>query len=154
VLQDARVEEIESAIRSLGLFRAKARALKKMAQQLVNQFSSRVPSTMAELTRLSGVGRKTANVILGYAFDTPGVVVDTHVKRLARRLGLTQRIEPDKIEKDLMEILPRKDWTPVSHRLILHGRRVCQAMKPRCGECMLQDLCPWEGKSKVARHSS
>jgi endonuclease-3 len=145
-LQSAAVEEIERVIRSLGLFRSKARALKMMSGQLIQEFGSKVPSTMGELTCLKGVGRKTANVILGYAFGTPGVVVDTHVKRLARRLGLTQQVEADKIEKDLMELLPERGWTGFSHRLILHGRRVCQAMRPRCGECVLQDLCPWEGK--------
>jgi endonuclease-3 len=145
-LQNAAVQEIEEVIRSLGLFRTKARALKMMSGQLVQEFGSKVPSTMEELTRLKGVGRKTANVILGYAFGTPGVVVDTHVKRLAGRLGLTKQVEPDRIEQDLMKLLPDKEWTHFSHRLILHGRRVCQAMKPRCGECVLQDICPWEGK--------
>jgi len=145
-LRDAPVGEIENAIHSLGLFRTKARTLKRMARQLVHEFSSKVPATMAELTRLNGVARKTANVILGYAFGTPGVVVDTHVKRLAGRLGLTEHVEPDKIETDLMRLLPEGQWTNFSHRLILHGRRVCQAMRPRCRECILQDLCPWEGK--------
>lgn len=145
-LQNAAVQEIEEVIRSLGLFRTKARALKMMSGQLVQEFGSKVPSTMEELTRLKGVGRKTANVILGYAFGTPGVVVDTHVKRLAGRLGLTKQVEPDRIEQDLMKLLPDKQWTHFSHRLILHGRRVCQAMRPRCGDCSLQDLCPWEGK--------
>ncbi|MGH7845790.1 MAG: endonuclease III [Candidatus Binatia bacterium] len=145
-LQNATVQEIEGIIRSLGLFRSKARALKMMSGQLVQEFASKVPSRMEELTRLKGVGRKTANVILGYAFGTPGVVVDTHVKRLAGRLGLTKQVEPDRIEKDLMRLLPEKEWTHFSHRLIIHGRKVCRAMRPRCGECVLQDLCPWEGK--------
>lgn len=145
-LQDAPVEEIESVIHSLGLFHTKARTLKTMAAQLVEEFGSNMPSTMTELTRLKGVGRKTANVILGHAFRTPGVVVDTHVKRVASRLGLTKHAEPDKIERDLMELLPEKEWTHFTHRLILHGRRVCQAMRPRCLECTLHDLCPWEGK--------
>ncbi|HWP58131.1 MAG TPA: endonuclease III [Candidatus Acidoferrales bacterium] len=145
-LRDAPVDKLEGLIRSLGLFRAKARALKKMSAELVEKFGSKVPPTMQELTQLTGVGRKTANVILGYAFGTPGIVVDTHVKRLAGRLGLSAHAEPEKIERDLMKIIPRKEWTNFSHRLILHGRRVCHARKPRCEECNLRHLCPWEGK--------
>jgi endonuclease-3 len=145
-LSRASVQEIERMIRPLGLFRAKARALTCASQQLVQDYGARVPTTMAELTRLKGVGRKTANVILGHAFSIPGVIVDTHVKRVARRLDLTKHIEPDKIERDLMELLPATEWTSFSHRLILHGRKTCHARRPNCPACVLQDLCPWEGK--------
>lgn len=141
-LAQARTRDIKKVIRSLGLFRAKAKSLKECARQLVKEFGEKVPSTMEELTRLAGVGRKTANVVLGYAFDTPGVVVDTHCRRLSRRLGLTRQTEPDKIEKDLMRLLPPKQWTGFSHRLIVHGRRICHARKLSCLSCNLSDLCP------------
>jgi endonuclease-3 len=134
--------EIESLIRTLGLFRAKAKALKRCAQQLNDEFNGEVPSTMADLTRLAGVGRKTANVIRGHAFALPGIAVDTHCKRLARRLGLTLQDDPVKIEVDLAKILPSEHWTDFSHRLILHGRQVCHARKPACARCALRDLCP------------
>jgi endonuclease III len=141
-LSRAGVADIESMIRTLGLFRAKAKSLKRCAQQLVQEFNGAVPSTMEELTRLAGVGRKTANVMLGHAFNTPGIAVDTHCKRLAKRLGLTRHQDPVKIEKDLARILPPKEWTGFSHRLIFHGRRVCHARKPACERCQLKTLCP------------
>jgi len=141
-LSRAALTEIESIIRTLGLFRAKAKSLKRCAEQLVLEFAGVVPSTMEDLTRLAGVGRKTANVMLGHAFDTPGIAVDTHCKRLANRLGLTRQQDPVKIEKDLARILPPAEWTGFSHRLILHGRRVCNARKPACARCELASLCP------------
>jgi endonuclease III len=134
--------DIEQIIRTLGLFRAKAKSLKECARQLVEEFGGEVPTTMEELTRLAGVGRKTANVILGHAFDTPGIIVDTHCRRLSRRLGLTGQQDPTKIERDLSRLLPAKEWTGFSHRLIIHGRRVCHARKPTCYKCVLNDLCP------------
>ncbi len=134
--------EIEKLVRRLGLFRAKARSLRNCAKELVEKHAGEVPETMEELTGLSGVGRKTANVILGHAFGIPGIVVDTHCKRLSRRLGLTKREDPDKIEQDLLKLLPSHEWTGFSHRLILHGRRVCHARKPNCRDCVLNDLCP------------
>jgi endonuclease-3 len=133
---------IEGLIRTLGLFRAKAKSLQRCARQLVEEFGGKVPSTMAELTRLAGVGRKTANVMLGHAFDTPGIAVDTHCKRLSNRLGLTREQDPVKIERDLCRLLPPTEWTAFSHRLILHGRKVCFARKPACDRCQLSDLCP------------
>jgi endonuclease III len=138
----APTSDIESLIRSLGLFRAKARSLKRCAQQLVDEFHGEVPSAMEALTRLAGVGRKTANVIRGHAFDLPGIAVDTHCKRLSRRLGLTRRQEPIKIEQDLSRLLAPEEWTAFSHRLIVHGRAVCHARKPKCPECALRALCP------------
>jgi endonuclease-3 len=141
-LSRAPVADIESLIRTLGLFHAKAKSLKRCAQQLVEEFQSQVPATMAELTRLAGVGRKTANVILGHAYNQPGIAVDTHCKRLSRRLGLTRHEDPVKIEKDLARILPPAQWTDFSHRLILHGRRICHARKPACRKCELNELCP------------
>ncbi len=142
----ALIHEIERLIKPLGLFHSKARALQSAALQLTQEFGGTIPSTMAELTRLRGVGRKTANVVLGHAFGIPGVVVDTHVKRVAGRLGLSRHAEPQNIERDLMRLMPRADWTSFSHRLILHGRKTCKARRPNCKDCCLDDLCRWEGK--------
>jgi len=141
-LSRASLADIESCIRTLGLFRAKAKSLKRCAEQLVRDHQSEVPSAMEELTKLAGVGRKTANVIRGHAFGQPGIAVDTHCRRLSRRLGLTRQRDPVKIEADLARILPPTEWTHFSHRLIIHGRRVCFARKPACPRCTLNDLCP------------
>jgi endonuclease-3 len=141
-LAHASTDEIENVIRSLGLFRAKARALKQCAGQLLEKFASNVPFTMQELTQLTGVGRKTANVILGHAFGAPAMIVDTHCRRVARRLAFTREQDPGKIERDLSRLLPPSAWTSFSHRLILHGRRVCFARKPDCVRCVLLDACP------------
>lgn len=141
-LSQAPIADIEALIRRLGLFRAKAKSLNRCAQQLVEEFDGQVPSTMAQLTRLAGVGRKTANVILGHAFATPGIAVDTHCRRLARRLGFTRQLDPGKIEHDLARLLAPDQWTGFSHRLILHGRAVCHARKPACQQCLLRELCP------------
>ena len=141
-LSRASTLDVEVLIRTLGLFRAKAKSLQRCAQQLVEEFEGQVPATMAELTTLAGVGRKTANVILGHAFATPGIAVDTHCKRLSNRLGLTRNQDPTKIEADLGRLLPPEEWTGFSHRLIIHGRRVCHARKPDCGICALRQWCP------------
>lgn len=134
--------DLERIIRPLGLYRAKAKVLKNCSRVLSEQFGGKVPSTMAELTRLAGVGRKTANVIRGHAFHAPAVIVDTHCRRVSRRLGLTRHNDPDKIERDLSRLLPQGEWTGFSHRLIFHGRQVCFARNPRCASCVLLDLCP------------
>jgi endonuclease-3 len=147
----ASTQEIEKHIRRLGLFRAKAKSLQRCARQLVEEFHGEVPSTMEDLTRLAGVGRKTANVILGHAFETPGIAVDTHCRRLSNRLGLTRHQDAAKIEKDLCRLLPPEEWTAFSHRLIIHGRKVCLARKPACDRCKLSDLCP---SSSVATATS
>lgn len=141
-LAHASLTEIENIIRSLGLFRAKARSLKACARQLVEQFNGEVPATMDQLTTLAGVGRKTANVILGHAFDSPGIIVDTHCKRVSRRLGLTRSEDPVQVERDLSGLLPARQWTAFSHRLIIHGRRICHARKPDCKACVIQQHCP------------
>jgi endonuclease-3 len=138
----APLAQIEKSIRRVGLFHAKALALKQCARQLIEYHAGEVPATMEELTRLAGVGRKTANVILGHAFGIPGIIVDTHCKRVSRRLGLTGHEDPNKIEQDLMKLLPPEEWTGFSHRLILHGRRICHARKPDCKNCVVNDLCP------------
>ena len=141
-LAGANLVEIQRMIHSTGFFRSKAKAIQGCARVIERDFGGRVPDNMEDLVKLPGVGRKTANVVLGSAFGTPGVVVDTHVRRVARRLGLTEAFDPGKIELDLMRLLPKKDWTPFSHRLIFHGRRICGARKPRCAECPVGRLCP------------
>jgi endonuclease-3 len=142
-LADAEPEELENIIRSTGFFRNKTKSLIGMARAVVERHRGEIPATMPELTKLPGVGRKTANVVLGNAFDTNvGVVVDTHVARLSLRLGLTRQIDPVKIEIQLMKLFPRKVWAQLSHLLIFHGRRVCIARSPRCEMCVLNDICP------------
>lgn len=139
----ADLTELEELIRTTGFFRNKARSLKGLGQALTTEHSGEVPRTMKELNALPGVGRKTANVVLGNAFGIDeGVVVDTHVQRLSGRLGLTEQKSPEKIELDLMKLVPRTDWTLWSHLLILHGRDVCKARRPKCEQCVLLDLCP------------
>lgn len=135
--------DVERLIRSTGFFRAKAKALVGMARALVDRHGGAVPRTLAELVPLPGVGRKTANVVLGVAFGAPeGVVVDTHVQRLSQRLGLSRHSEPVEIERDLMRLYPQALWDPLSHTLIFHGRRVCTARKPACAACPASQLCP------------
>jgi endonuclease-3 len=135
--------ELEEDIRPTGFYHNKARALQGMARALLEEHGGEVPRNMAELVALPGVGRKTANVVLGNAFGVDeGIVVDTHVRRVSQRLGLTTSQDPEKIEQDLMAAVPREDWTIFSHLLILHGRRVCKARKPDCPSCVLNDICP------------
>ncbi len=139
---EADVGELEKAIQSTGFFRNKTRNIMACCRILVDQHGGEVPGTMEELVPLPGVGRKTANVILGNAFGVPGITVDTHVGRLSRRLGLTLEEDPVKVERDLMALIPRKDWTIFSHRMIFHGRQVCFARKPNCAGCLLAKVCP------------
>src|SRR6266849_3316035 len=139
---EANPRELETAIQSTGFFRNKARNIIACCRKLVEEYDGQVPGTMEELVHLPGVGRKTANVILGNAFDVPGITVDTHVRRLSQRLGLTTQNDPEKIERDLMQVLPKKDWTMFSHRMIFHGRQVCFARKPNCSGCILNKICP------------
>lgn len=149
-LAAANQAEVEAIIRSTGFFRNKAKNIRACCAAIVERFGGEVPSTLDDLVTLPGVGRKTANVVLGGAFTTPGITVDTHVGRLSRRLGLTRHRDPVKVELALMEIVPRPDWTDFSHRLILHGRRVCVARKPRCEKCGIADLCPKIGVKGLA----
>ena len=136
-------EDVEDLIRSTGFFRNKAKSLIGMATAVAAEHGGRIPDTMDGLTHLPGVGRKTANVVLGNAFDrNEGIVVDTHVTRLSERLGLTRARTAEKIEQSLMPLFPRQRWTILSHLLIEHGRRVCVARSPRCNECVLADICP------------
>lgn len=135
--------ELEKDISSVNFFRNKAKSIQTTARLLLEKHNGELPRTLEELTQLAGVGRKTANVVLGTAFGIPtGVVVDTHVARLTQLLELTKHKDAEKIEQDLMELLPKKEWIDFSHRLIWHGRRVCKARKPNCSECSLESLCP------------
>jgi len=138
----APIQELETDIRSTGFFRNKAKALKGCSAALVERFDGRVPATMDALLTLPGVGRKTANCVLGAVFDVPGVVVDTHVKRLATRLGLSAHSQPDRIEADIQELLPRTHWRRFSDLLIFHGRAICKARKPLHAACAVMGICP------------
>jgi len=142
-LARAKPAAVEAIIKPTGFFRNKTKSLIGMAQAVVADHAGRIPSSMEELRTLPGVGRKTANVILGNAYGiNEGVTVDTHVGRVSRRLGLTKHDDPEKVEQDLMKLVPRDDWALFSHLLIFHGRRICVARKPKCGECALAGMCP------------
>ena len=134
--------ELEEILRPTGFFRAKAESVTKLGAALVDRFGGVVPGRLEDLVTLPGVGRKTANVVLGNAFDVPGITVDTHFGRLARRFAWTTSEDPVQVEKEVGELVPRKDWTMLSHRMIFHGRRVCHAKKPACGACSVRRDCP------------
>jgi endonuclease III len=138
----APIEDIEEAIKSTGFYRNKAKNIKGCCEGLINMYGGNIPRTLNEMIKLPGVGRKTANCVLGAAYDIPGVVVDTHVKRLAMRMGLTESDNPDKIEADIQKILPEERWRRFSDILIYHGRAVCNARKPAHDKCAVADLCP------------
>ena len=150
-LAGARLEDLEEILHSLGFFRAKARSLAGIGMALTERFAGEVPGTLEELVTLPGVGRKTANVVLGNAFGVPGITVDTHVGRLARRLGWTRNTDPVKVEADIADLLPPEEWTMACHRLIFHGRRVCTARRPACETCGIVDLCPRIGVGAPSR---
>jgi len=142
-MASAATEDIESTIARLGMYRQKARHIRGLSQVLLEQYQGQVPSSLEELVKLPGVGRKTANVVLGVAFGSPeGVVVDTHVQRLSQRLGFSSETQPVGIEQDLMTLFGREKWDIISHTLIFHGRRCCTARSPACGACPVQQLCP------------
>lgn len=141
--------ELESMIASTGFFRSKANSIIGLSQKLLTEFNGEVPPRLEDLVTLPGVGRKTANVVLGNAFDVPGLTVDTHFGRLARRFGWTRSDDPVKVEAEVAELIPQKDWTLLSHRLIWHGRRICHSRKPACGVCPLSQLCPSFGMGEI-----
>lgn len=141
----AKPETLENDIRSTGFYKNKARSIIKCCKVIFEKYKGKIPATMEELVALGGIGRKTANVILGNAFGIPGITVDTHVKRVAYRLALTKNQDPVKIEYDLMELVPKKEWTQFSHLMIFHGRYTCMARKPLCAECVLESHCPQVG---------
>ncbi len=137
--------DIEELIHSTGFFRAKARNIKGLAIKIESEFNGKVPRTLDELVTLPGVGRKTANVVLGHAFDTPGITVDTHFGRLSRRFHWSHSMDPVKVEHDVAALIPQKEWTNLSQRMIWHGRRICHSRKPACGACPLAKICPSVG---------
>jgi endonuclease-3 len=141
-LAGAPTADVEEVLQSTGFFRQKTKSVQGMSRKLLDDFGGEVPHALEDLVTLPGVGRKTANVIRSVAMDEPGLPVDTHVLRLSKRLGLTSEVDPVKVERDLNAMLPPKDWGLFSERVILHGRRVCDAKKPRCDECVLNDFCP------------
>ena len=141
----ADIAVIEELIHSTGFFRGKARRLKGSAVKIMNEYGGEVPADLTELVKLPGVGRKTANVVLGNAFGIPGLTVDTHFGRLSRRFGWSQETDPVKVENDVAKLIPEKEWTLLSHKLIWHGRRICHSRKPECGICPLAKLCPSAG---------
>ena len=149
VLAAATQEEVEPYVQSLGFYRAKARSIIGLSRALDSEYNGQVPADLEKLVKLPGVGRKTANVVLGNAFGTPGLTVDTHFGRLARRLGFTREEEPEKVERDVQELFEPRDWTQLSHRLVYHGRRICHARKPACGVCPIADLCPSYGEGET-----
>jgi endonuclease-3 len=148
-LAAARLPDVESIVRSTGFFRSKARSITGLARAVVEQHGGRLPESMDALVVLPGIGRKTANVILGNAFGrNEGVVVDTHIGRLSRRLGFSRHDDPVKVERDLMALFPKRSWTLLAHLLIWHGRRTCAARAPKCDGCRLADLCPSAGRAR------
>jgi endonuclease-3 len=152
-MAEAAPSELERLIQPTGFFRQKTKSILSAAQDLVTRFGGRVPDTLDALVTLRGVGRKTANVVLGNAFDVPGLTVDTHMQRVNRRLGLTREEDPVKIERDLMQLVPEKEWTLYSHRVIHHGRACCDARRPRCETCPLRPECPWPDSVQARRRT-
>ena len=141
----ADIHQLEEMVFQTGFYRAKARHIKGIGIKLVEEFNGEVPSTLEELITLPGVGRKTANVVLGHAFDIPGITVDTHFGRLSRRFGWTKEMDPVKVERIVGELIPQKEWTNLSQRMIWHGRRICHSRKPACGACPVAKICPSVG---------
>lgn len=145
----ANVLDLEEIIHSLGFFHSKAQNIKSLSERLVTQYNSKVPNDLDELVTLSGVGRKTANVVLGHAFGIPGITVDTHFGRLSRRFGWSDSLDPVKVEQEVGALIAQKEWTNLSQRMIWHGRRICHSRKPACGACPLAALCPSFGIGEV-----
>ncbi len=145
-MAEANPEDLEAILKPTGFFRAKTKSVMGLSSALRDDFGGEVPRTLEQLVKLPGVGRKTANVVLGNAFDVPGITVDTHFGRLVRRFGWTKETDPVKVEHEIGELIPRKDWTILSHRLIWHGRRICHSRRPACGVCPLARLCPAFGE--------
>jgi endonuclease-3 len=141
----ADIHQLEEMVFQTGFYRAKARHIKGIGIKLLEEFNGEVPSTLEELITLPGVGRKTANVVLGHAFDIPGITVDTHFGRLSRRFGWTKEMDPVKVERIVGELIPQKEWTNLSQRMIWHGRRICHSRKPACGACPVAKMCPSVG---------
>ena len=148
-MANAELSDIEQLVKSTGFFRAKAKNIKSLSEKIMRDFDGYVPDRLEDLITLPGVGRKTANVVLGHAFDTPGITVDTHFGRLSRRFGWSKSNDPVKVEFEVGDLIPQKEWTNLSQRLIWHGRRVCHSRKPACGACSLSKLCPSFGIGEI-----
>lgn len=152
-LAEASAKQVEQIVRPTGFYRQKTRSIQSAAREVVDRFRGEVPGTIDELTSLPGVARKTANIVLGSAFDVPGLAVDTHMRRVNHRLGLTRENDPDEIERDLMDLIPKKEWTRYTLRVIHHGRVCCDARRPACNDCPVPPECPWptsrEGRARV-----
>ena len=149
-MAEADGEEMDAMIRSISFYRQKGRHIREMSRKIIQDFQGVIPQTVEELIRLPGVGRKTANIVLANGFAIPAIPVDTHVARVSQRLGLSKSSHPDRIESDLAQLFPRETWIRVSHRLGFLGRLICQAKKPRCWECPLQELCPYPQKTVMS----
>jgi len=148
-MANAELSDIEQLVKSTGFFRAKAKNIKSLSEKIMRDFDGQVPDRLEDLITLPGVGRKTANVVLGHAFDTPGITVDTHFGRLSRRFGWSKSNDPVRVEFEVGDLIPQKEWTNLSQRLIWHGRRVCHSRKPACGACSLSKLCPSFGIGEI-----
>ena len=153
-LAGADIADIEDLVFQTGFYHAKARHIKGLATKIIREFDGEVPSTLEELITLPGVGRKTANVVLGHAFDIPGITVDTHFGRLSRRFGWTTEKDPVKVEKIVGELIPQKEWTNLSQRMIWHGRRICHSRKPACGACPMAKICPSVGIGEMNKEKA
>jgi endonuclease-3 len=145
----ADLKDLQRLVKSTGFYRAKARNIKMLSQKILTEFNCKVPSDIEDLVTLPGVGRKTANVVLGHGFNIPGITVDTHFGRLSRRFGWSDKQDPVKVEFEVGKLIPEKEWTNLSQRLIWHGRRVCHSRKPACGACALAKLCPAYGIGEI-----
>jgi|UniRef100_UPI00404A05BD endonuclease III len=150
----ADIHQLEELVYQTGFYRAKARHIKGIGIKLLTEFDGDVPSTLEELITLPGVGRKTANVVLGHAFDIPGITVDTHFGRLSRRFGWTKEMDPVKVERIVGELIPQKEWTNLSQRMIWHGRRICHSRKPACGACPVAKICPSVGIGEMDKEKA
>lgn len=150
----ANLRELQVLIKSTGFYRAKAKNIKGLATKILKEYGGKVPDKLEDLVKLPGVGRKTANVVLGHAFDTPGITVDTHFGRLSRRFGWTKETDPVKVEFEVMELIPSKEWTNLSQRMIWHGRRVCHSRKPACAACPISSHCPSFGMGEMNREKA
>ena len=150
----ANLRELQVLIKSTGFYRAKAKNIKGLATKILKEYGGKVPDKLEDLVKLPGVGRKTANVVLGHAFDTPGITVDTHFGRLSRRFGWTKETDPVKVEFEVMELIPSKEWTNLSQRMIWHGRRVCHSRKPACAACPISSHCQSFGMGEMNREKA
>lgn len=148
---NADLKELEQDIKSTGFYHNKALNIKKCCRMIIEEFDGKVPDSMENLLKLPGVGRKTANLVLGDIFGVPGIVIDTHAKRLSNRIGLTENEDPEKIEYDLMKIIPKNNWGRFCHQLVYHGRAVCNARKPKCDECRIRDFCNYGNLREINR---